>query len=460
MKRLNIRWRLAVGNTLAVAVVLLACGALVYALLRWAVLRQTDRLLLSQFEELQSDRQLATDRDTRIRHWLREFKEHVNLFGVVYDSSGSVIARTQELAEASVPQAPTSAPAEPGFSSATLPIIGPQRTLTARLAAGGREYAVVLMAPMEAMQQELGRVWAVLSSALPAALVLAAGVGYWLARQSLAPLERLRQKTDEITADRLDRRLPVDHPNDELGRLAQTINRMIGRLEKSFAEVRRFTADASHELRTPLAVLRAEIEVALEKSLTPDEQRRLLASVLEECQRLTALTGQLLAMSREDARVVSYARETIDLAALVGGVVETMTPLAETRSQTVQFQGGPNTRIHGDPSRLRHVFYNVLDNAIKYTSEGGRIQVAAERVDRAVRVTVEDDGIGIPAEHVPHVFDRFYRVDQARTRAEGGTGLGLSIAQSIVTAHGGRIELDSAPGRGTTCTVTLPAADE
>jgi len=171
---------------------------------------------------------------------------------------------------------------------------------------------------------------------------------------------------------------------------------------------------------------------------------------------LTRLTDQLLALSREDARPTHQVRELVDLAALVSGVVETMRPLAEVKSLHLHTAGTNGVRTQGDEARLRQVFYSLLDNAIKYTPEGGTIEIRLGHRDHAVVITLRDTGIGIPPEHLPHVFDRFYRVDRARSRAEGGTGLGLSIAQSIVTAHGGRIELASTPGEGTTCTVILP----
>jgi len=459
MRRLSIRWRLTVWNTLAVAVLLVVCGLLVYAMLRQAMYKQVDRLLESQFEELREDRQMAADYETRIPHWVQEFKEHVNVFAVVYDSRGQVFARTHELAKESVPSNPNSEPAEPRLATQQLAIIGPQRTLTARLSASRQEFTVVLMAPLSDVEANLARVRTVLVTALPVSLALAGAIGYWLSRKALAPIERLRAQTDKITAERLDQRLPIENPDDELGRLTQTINQMIARLERSFVEIRRFTADASHELRTPLAVLRTEVEVAMGKSLDENAQRNLLASVLEECQRLTSLTDQLLTLSRDDAGMTQYASERIDLSSLVAAVVETMTLLAEAKQQTLAFRGSENARITGDPGRLRRVFYNLLDNAIKFTPQEGRIEVNVVSRDNSMNVTVRDTGIGIPREHLPRVFDRFYRVDKARSRDEGGTGLGLSIVQTIVIAHGGTVEISSEPDHGTTCIVTLSQTD-
>jgi heavy metal sensor kinase len=453
--RLNIRWRLTLWNTLALAVVLLGFSGLVFALLRHALYEQIDRTLLAQQAQLQHDDRLAGQPAERLRYWIDEFMEHNKNYCVVYDGTGRVHVHTPELAADSVPLAPPQSD-ESRFSTQTLPIIGHQRVLAARLHAGSTELTVVHLAPLTEVDRELQELLVVLSTAVPVALVLSGGLAYLLARKALAPMEHLHRMTARITADRLDRRLPVSNANDELGHLAQTINDMIARLERSFTEIRRFTADASHELRTPLTALRTEVEVALSKPAEAADHHNLLGSILEECEHLTRLTEQLLALAREDTRMTQQAYQPLDLAALVRGVVETMRPLAEAKGLRLCQQSAGTLTMRGDAARLRQVFYNLLDNAIKYTPESGEIDIRLERRGVDALVVLRDSGIGIPAEHLPHVFERFYRVDKARSRAVGGTGLGLSIVHSIVTAHGGQIELDSAPGRGTVCTLTLP----
>jgi heavy metal sensor kinase len=452
---LSIRWRLTLWNTLALAVVLLGFAGLVYALLRHALYERIDRGLLTEFRELVEDEATPGDYEGRLRHWIDELKEHENFCCVVYGPGGEVLARTRELAADSVPQAPAGASAAPRLYTTSSPALGRQRAVDGRLRLGGQEVTAVLLAPLEDADRELGQLLAVLLLAVPVALVVSGGTGYLLARKALAPMDRLRRSAENITAERLDRRLPVANPRDELGRLTRTFNDMIGRLERSFAEVRRFTADASHELRTPLTAIRTEAEVALGRPLHEADCQQLLGSILEECDRLTRLTDQLLALAREDVAAARQARAPVDLAALVQSVAETMRPLAESRGLRLDVEAGGPLVVHGDGPRLRQVLYNVLDNAIKYTPEG-TVTVQVARRGRAAVITVHDPGIGIPAEHLPRVFDRFYRVDKARSREQGGTGLGLSIAQSIVAAHAGTIELTSTPGRGTTCTVTLP----
>jgi heavy metal sensor kinase len=454
--RLSIRWRLALWNTLALAVMLFGFSAAVYALMAHALYHQLDQSLRAEYQQLQQDDRLRDDPAGRLRYWIDEFKEHEGFCCVVYGPSGQVYLRTPELAADSIPPAPVSLTAEPRFNDVTVPILGRQRSLTGRLELPSQELTVVHLASLQDVDHELGELRDVLVQAVPAAVLLFAGLGYWMARKALAPVEQLHRTTEQITADRLDRRLPVVNPDDELGRLAQTINAMIARLEQSFTEIRRFTADASHELRTPLTAIRTEAEVALAKPLSPADCQSLLGSVLEECERLTRLTDQLLTLSREDAGTVKLAGEPVDLAVLLRDVVETMRPLAEAKKLHLQGPEHGPVQIYGDPGRLRQVFYNLLDNAIKYTPAEGTVEVRLGRQDHSAIVRVRDTGIGIPPEHLPRVFDRFYRVDKARSRAEGGTGLGLSIVQSILTAHGGRIELASTSGGGTTCMVTLP----
>jgi heavy metal sensor kinase len=461
---LSIRWRLTLWNTLGLAVMLLGFAGLIYGLLRHALYEQVDHKLLGALGQLERDTRAVEEPDRRLRYWIYEWREHDNLSAVAYDLDGSVRARTEELAADSVPSAPTTARAADDDSrqleDRMIPILGRQRVLEGGLPLGDRPVTLVVMAPLEEVDHELAELRTVLLTAVPIVLLLSGALGYGLARKALAPMEQLRRSTEEISADHLDRRLPVLNPQDELGRLTETFNALIGRLERSFTEIRRFTADASHELRTPLTAIRTEAEVALARPLGLGEHQQLLGSILEECDRLTRLTDQLLALAREDARAARGAHEPVDLTALVRDVGETMRPLAEVKGLRLWVEANGPARAHGDAGRLREVFFNLLDNGIKYTPEGGQVAVRVGRNGSEVLVTVQDTGVGIPPEHVSHVFDRFYRVDRARSRAEGGTGLGLSIARSIVVAHGGRIDLASTPGQGTTCTVRLPAGPQ
>ena len=252
--------------------------------------------------------------------------------------------------------------------------------------------------------------------------------GLLVGAKALSPVDRMAATAAEITATRLDRRLAEPETLDELGHLAHTFNTMISRLQRSFDEVRRFTADAAHELRTPLAVMRTEAEVALRSQRSPDRDARVLENLLEEIERLSRLVSQLLFLCREDT-----------------GIGVEQLPAGSARrpgARRRRAHGGrwPERRgwicapdlpdaceIKGDPDRLRQLFFNLLDNAIKYTPPGGRVTVEAEPSHGQVRVTVTDTGIGIPGEHLPHVFERFYRVDSSRSPETDGNGLGLAI---------------------------------
>jgi heavy metal sensor kinase len=291
----------------------------------------------------------------------------------------------------------------------------------------------------------------------PIAVGCTLGCGYWLARQALAPVERMVATAEDISATRLDRRIEVANPDDELGRLARTLNGMIERLERSFKEVRQFTADAAHELRTPLAILRNEAEVALRVPRDSEQYRDCLEDMLEEIDHLSNLSEALLFLFRGDAGLGASRREPLEIDEVIEEIAEHVRVVATEHQQELTVAASSPCTVLGNPEQLRRLLFNLLDNAIKFTPPGGRIVVrAAGGSGEAVRLVVSDTGIGIAPEHLPRVFDRFYRVDSARSRRSGGNGLGLSICRSIVEAHHGTIELESEPGRGTSVIVTLP----
>jgi heavy metal sensor kinase len=293
-------------------------------------------------------------------------------------------------------------------------------------------------------------------------LALAACGGLLFAHQALRPVGQSIRTARRLNPADLSARLPRTGAGDELDQLAGTINDLLDRLADYHAQVARFTADASHELRSPLGAMRAAVEVALQQPRTALEYRDVLGSLGEQCERLTALVNGLLLLARADAGQVELGREPIDLGAMVAEVGEMYQPLAEERDITLTCHCPPTLGVAGDPARLRQLLMNLLDNAIKFTEPGGRVAIDAQRAGAAdesqARLVIADTGLGIAPEHLPHVFDRFYQADPARSA--GGTGLGLSICQWIAEAHGGSIHAASVPGRGSTFTVVLPAAQE
>jgi heavy metal sensor kinase len=271
----------------------------------------------------------------------------------------------------------------------------------------------------------------------------------------LKPVEQIARTAREIEESDLSRRIEV-RSEDELGRLASTLNQMIGRLERAFGRQRQFTADASHELRTPLAVIQAESTLALRKERTEIDYRKSLELVSREAAHMSALVDKLLFLARSDTGKEQLNLEAVNLKELVNDLASEIAPLCQEKRLECKLDPLENQVVQGDKVELKQLFFNLLDNAIRYTPSGGIVSVSVERKGDTAVVAIRDSGIGIPEEHIPHIFERFYRVDEARSRAEGGTGLGLSICQHIAQVHGGRIEVESQVGQGSTFSVFLP----
>jgi heavy metal sensor kinase len=293
---------------------------------------------------------------------------------------------------------------------------------------------------------------------VPAMLLLASGGGVFLAGRALSPIDRISRTAQRIGAENLSGRIGATGPDDEVGRLARTFDAMLARLEAAFASQRQFTADASHELRTPLTAIIGQIDVALERPRSPESYRATLAGVREQAQRLARLAGDLLLLARTDAPPTGANREPLDLATLLPAIVAQVEPLIIDRGQVFALAPLPPLVVSGNEDQLIRLVLNLLDNAIRYTPAGGRITVCGARDEAWIDLSISDNGPGIAPEHLPRLFDRFFRADRVRSRAQGGSGLGLSIAQGIAQAHGGRIDVESAVGRGSTFTVRLPSA--
>ena len=291
---------------------------------------------------------------------------------------------------------------------------------------------------------------------IPIALAVSVFGGLALANKSLRPVDEITRRARRITAENLDQTIPAPPVDDEIGRLASTINDMILRLRDSFAQVRQFSADVSHELRTPLTIVRGEIELALRSTKTPERYRRVLESSLEEIMRMTTMIENLLALAKADQGLYQAEFSEVDLRTLVEELYEDSEVLAESKHIRITLEKNTPITIVGDRLRLRQLFLNLIDNAIKYTPDGGSVTLAVDRLNGSASFQVRDTGIGIPPEEIGKIFDRFYRVDKARSRDMGGTGLGLSIARWIAELHRGSISVTSEPKRGSTFTVLLP----
>jgi two-component system, OmpR family, sensor kinase len=289
--------------------------------------------------------------------------------------------------------------------------------------------------------------------------IASVGLSYVIAGHALRPVDRIIDEVQAISDGRsLHRRLPMEASNDEIERLVRTLNEMIERLEKSFGGLRRFTADASHELKTPLAVMRADIERAMSPSAPRGERMVAMEEALQETTRMANLVESLLTLARADEGRYDLHREPVALEPLVREVFETATILGEAAGIAVTMPEVTPVSVLGEHARLRQLFLNLTTNAIKYTPRGGSVNLSLTCHDRTASFSVRDSGLGISAADLPHIFERFYRADRARSRTpeRGGFGLGLAISQWIAEAHGGAISVRSRLGRGSTFTVTLP----
>jgi len=310
--------------------------------------------------------------------------------------------------------------------------------------------------PYQQIQVVLHGLLLTLALYTPFIVLLAVGGGYWLMRRSLEPVDEITERAEGITSTNLSERLPVIRTGDELERLSAALNRMIARLEDSFQHINRFSADASHELRTPLTILQLELEGIVHNHSLSELLEEQIGSALEETERMSRIVESLLTISRLDAGETKLDKLPLDLGALVTSTTGEMSILAREKSLALRTCAEDEIWVAGDRTCLQQVIVNLIHNAIKYTPDGGTVDVRVRGdVGKAI-LEVVDNGEGIPTLAISHVFDRFYRVDKARSRASGGAGLGLSIVKSICAAHGAEVHVSSQEGRGSCFRVELP----
>jgi two-component system, OmpR family, sensor kinase len=323
----------------------------------------------------------------------------------------------------------------------------------------GERQLVVVAESLQSTNEAVRKVLVLLLIAGPVVLVAAAAAGWLLVRNALLPVDRMRKKAERIGINHLHERLAAPNPRDQIGQLAITLSAMLDRLEEGVAARRRLIADASHELRTPLAAMRAELDVSLRDEQRTPAERATLQSVREDVNRMSRTVDNLLTLAIADEGRLELLRRPVELGQLIEQSVDPMLALAALKGVELRTASEPCSTA-GDPERLGQALRNLIENAIKFTPPGGRVTVSTWRDGHEVGLSVSDTGAGIPAEAREHVFDRFYRSDSSRSRESGGSGLGLAICQEIAVAHGGRIWVESEPGRGSTFTLALPAADE
>ncbi len=373
--------------------------------------------------------------------------------GEVLESSGDAMAQRSLISPATLAGALQGRRARATVASG---IDGePFRILSVRLPKGSCNGVIVVATSLDDVNRSVHRLLVLLLVAGPAALVAAGAGGWMLARKALSPVARMTREASELGVGRLDERIDVPTSSDELHHLATTLNSMLDRLQRGVEEKRRFVADASHDLRTPLAVMRSELDVSLRAPGLTADSKEVLTSTLDEVERMSRIVESLLTLARIDEGSLELLREPVELRGLAEAVVRSMSSLASERGVSVEVDGVGET-VRADRTRLEQVLTNLMSNALRYSETGADVRVSLWCEGSEAGMTVRDSGPGVSPEVLPRIFERFVRADASRTGEDGGSGLGLAICREIVEAHGGRIWVDSAPGRGSAFSFALP----
>jgi heavy metal sensor kinase len=451
----TIRVRLTAWYAVVLAVMLMVYATATFIAVRHVFFEQLDERLHDDFEA--GEVRLMRTADGRVA-WAADAHQdaHADEAKVyeVWAASGEQIHRSG--APAVLPPLALAA-AGTAYRYETLAANGERwRTLAAPVSIGGHSVVLRVSRSEERVRAELAEVLLVLLLGLPLVVALACIGGYVLARRALAPIDHLASEAQRITAERLHERLIVPNQRDEIGRLTAVINGTFARLESSFDQLRRFTADSSHELRTPLAVVRGIGEAAVATRRSPAEYEEAIGSMLEEVDRMSSLVDTLLRLSHGDAGTVRLARAPLDLGHLAREVATSLGILAEERNQTLALDITEAVIVSADRLVLREALTNVLDNAIKYSPAASTVDIRVHRTADKALIVVADRGAGVPPEHREQIFDRFFRVDESRTRNGGGAGLGLAIAKWAVEIHGGQITVEARPGGGSEFRILIP----
>lgn len=461
-QRQPVKLRLTLWYAAAMTVVLGFFAVAVYEIVEHRMESELDRQLRIDFDLVEA--QLDLDDTGQVRWPVRGAhgdEGFARLFAwfEVWSEDGMLLLRHWPVPESQIHR-PLPAPATFTLSFRDHEIEDglPVRLMERPARLQGRGVMLRIFRDQSGMRQTLRQIVEVFVLMLPFAVALACLGGYLLARRSMSPVSDMAAKARRITSESLGARLPNPNPHDEIGQLATVINETLARLENSFNELRRFTADASHELRTPLTALRTVGEVALRRG-DPGALREALQSMLEEAQRLTELTEALLTLARTESGHTQVHTEAVDLVEVVREVTESLEVLASDKEQSLKIAGDADVTARADRTLLRQALMNIVHNAIRYSPPKVRITLRLGRDRGEAIAEVIDEGPGIDAEYRSKIFDRFFRADAGRSRSAGGYGLGLAIAKASVERQGGRIEVTSELGRGSTFRIRLPQAD-
>ncbi|MDP2931892.1 MAG: ATP-binding protein [Chloroflexota bacterium] len=457
-----IRWRLTLWFALILAVILVLSGMVLHVLLERYLNNEVDENLgiySAQVHGTLDPQQISGSLDYDVIHSrlppINEFA-YPGTYMELVDQSGKVVVKSDSLGDQELPVSPTLV--EAGFTG---------RVDIQTVAAGSGARVRIMVSPMYLKDQTLvlevgqslshvdatmNRVDGALLTSILVALVFATLLGLLVVRGALGPVSRITRTAQSIeTGADLRRRVDYRGPPDEIGQLATTFDHMIEHLDRAFESQKHFVADASHELRSPLTVIKGNLDL-LKRNLTEADRRESLRAIESETTRMVKIVDELLRLAEVEADQL-HRPEMVSLKEVLHGEWSRVQPLAGKRQIVIGRQ--EDLRLPGDAQKLREVLGNLVDNAIRYTPEGGAITLSLFRDGEWARLEVADTGIGIEPEHLPHIFDRFYRVDKARSRASGGTGLGLAIVKGIAEQHGGKVTVSSQPGKGSVFTVWL-----
>ncbi len=479
----SVRVRLTLWHTAVLAFVLVMLSLVTYFIFWRSTVQRTDTNLAELSEAflttLHAEVKDQSGPDTlklaaQVAITEHRFRDHVF---AIFDAAGKMVISSQDVPPmtSAVDSAPSGLLSSHSFqrfldaSSHSDRLFGEvkehkfgYRGFARHFSSEGKTYNLVILQSLHPQEEMLEGVTSTFAWVIPIAILLASVGGYFLARKSLGPVVAMSSQAGRIGAANLHERLAVQNEKDELGHLARSFNGLLDRLGQSFERQQRFMADASHELRTPVAILRGEAEVALsQQARSPEEYRESLGVLQQEAERLTHIVEDLFTLSRADAGQYPLQFRDLYLDELIAECVHSARTLALAKNISLNFDDASESPMQADESLLRRMILNLLDNAIKYTPEGGRVAVACRRAGEEYALGVTDTGTGIPAELQPRIFERFFRADKARSRAEtngGGAGLGLSISRWIAEAHHGRLELTCSDSNGSTFTAYLPAA--
>ena len=453
MKAIPIRKQLTAWYFLIVAAALIGFAIFALAVMRQSIYSTVDEQLEDHARALQS--LIANSDPAAVADELKkrgELQSGSQLFQVS-DSSGHFVYRSRVMQQVGVPAGRPDQSRTENAEYDGLPL----RMMTTTAVAGNLTLVVQVAEPMDDFLEAVERFRTAMLLGIPVLLLAAAAGGYWMSTRAMRPVREITRAAQAITPQDLSQRVAEPQTGDELQQLAETLNNMLRRIETAVARITQFTADASHELRTPIALIRTRAEVTLDNPRTNDQYRSALREVLAESERTSALIENLMLLARSDTGSEVLHFERTDLCALARDASAQAQTLADAKQLAWKAViSDPPIWVNGDAQSLRRLLLILVDNAVKYTPHGGSISLTVRSDGKHAEIEVHDTGIGISEADLPHIFERFYRADKARSRDQGGTGLGLSIGRWIARAHGAEISAESSAGTGSSFIVRLP----